>query len=84
MSDPKKNISRKKILQLLNSLYFYYINADFPRLKALFQATLILVMTFLRADELNETWFERIQNFIDFEKDQPPHAAPLNDEEKLQ
>lgn len=41
-------------------------------------------MTFLRADELNETWFERIQNFIDFEKDQPPHAAPLNDEEKLQ
>ncbi len=72
-------ISKKDLLKLLTNIYFYYVYADFGRLKALFQATLIIVITFLRGQDSNIHLIKRLQNFVECERLKPPHAAPTND-----
>ncbi|MHA1610481.1 MAG: hypothetical protein ACTSYU_00390 [Promethearchaeota archaeon] len=74
-----QKISKQELLKLLTNLYFYYVYADFGRLKALFQATLIILISFLRGQESNVHIIKRLQNFVEFEKLKPPHAAPIND-----
>ncbi|WP_371803193.1 hypothetical protein [Candidatus Lokiarchaeum ossiferum] len=69
---------KKKLLKLIQNVYFYAIYANYPLLKNLFNYVIHIVIKLLSFNEIDKISCEMLENFVSIEKQKPPHALPSN------